>query len=157
MKINKLMFGALRKHSEHPRIVFIDTNDERLELGRDALHPVPLVEAERLLKRYEHDRIGRTLPPAYVITTYESEKHHLDATDLPSRRLIWDFYQDDLHPGMNALPQQVEVLQRHATIFDLLQSMQKHRYIPATIDGEANANSGKPSVSGRGNNTPKAN
>lgn len=144
MKINKMMFGALRKHSEHPRIVFIDTNDERLELGRDGFHPLPLVDAERLLKLYEHDPIGRTLPPAYVITTYESEEHHLDAIDLPSGLLLWGFHQVDLHPGMKTLPQQVEVRRRHAPIFALLESMQKHRHIPATFDGEANAFLGSP-------------
>ena len=120
MKINKMMFGALRKHSEHPRIVFIDTNDERLELGRDDSHPLPLVEAGRLLKLYEHDPVGRALPPAYVVTTYESEEHHLDATDLPTGLLLWGFHQDDLHPGMKTLPQQVEVRRRHAPIFALL-------------------------------------
>jgi hypothetical protein len=139
MKINKLMFGALRKRSAHPRIVFIDTNDARLELARDQHNPVPLVEAERLLKHYEQEPIGKTLPPAYVITTYESEEHHLDATDLPSGLLLWGFHHDDLKPGMKTLPQQVEVRRRHAPIFALLDSMQKHRHIPATFDGEAEA------------------
>lgn len=52
MKINKMMYGALHKHSEHPRTVFIDTNGERLELSRDTLHLLPLVETEKLLKLY---------------------------------------------------------------------------------------------------------
>jgi hypothetical protein len=139
MKINKLMFGALRKHSDHPRIVFIDTNDARLELGRDGHNPLPLVEAGRLLKHYEEEPIGKTLPPAYVITTYEPEEHHLDATDLPSGLLLWGFHHDDLKPGFKTLPQQVEMRRRHAPIFALLDSMQKHRHIPATFDGDANA------------------
>lgn len=139
LNINSLMYGALRKHSTHPRIVFIDTNDKRLESGRDQHYPVPLVEAERMLKRYEQDPIGKTLPPAYVITTYESDEHHLDATDLPSGLLLWGFHHEDLKPGLATLSQQVELRRRHAPIFALIDSMQKHRHIPATFDGEAEA------------------
>jgi len=139
MKINKLIFGALRKHSDHPRIVFIDTNDARLELGRDQHNPVPLVEAERLLKHYEEEPIGKTLPPAYVITTYEPEEHHLDAINLPSGLLLWGFHHEDLKPGLKTLTEQVEARRRHAPIFALLASMQNHRHIPATFDGDAAA------------------
>lgn len=139
LNINNLVSGALRKHSDHPRIVFIDTNDVRLELGRDQLNPVPLVEAEKLLKHYEQEPFGKTLPPAYIITTYESEEHHLDATDLPSGLLLWGFHHEDLKPGLKTLAEQVEIRRRHAPIFALLESMQKHRRIPATFDGDAEA------------------
>ena len=141
MKVNKLMFGALRKHSDHPRIVFIDTNDARLQVGRvkPTPVPIPLMEAEKLLRHYERDPIGKTLPSAYVITTYEPSEHHLDAIDVPSGMLLWGFHIDDLRPGLKTLRQQVEVRRRHAPIFALLESMQKHRNIPATFDGEAEA------------------
>jgi hypothetical protein len=139
MKINRQMHRALTKHSEHPRIVFIDTNDGRLEVGRQQPNPVALVEAENLLKRYERDPIGKTLPPAYVIATYDPEEHHLDAIDLPSGMLLWGFHLEDLKPGLKTLRQQVETRRRHAPIFALLESMQKHRHIPATFDGEAEA------------------
>jgi hypothetical protein len=139
MKINRQMHRALSKQSDHPRIVFIDTNDGRLELGRERPNPVALVEAENLLKRYERDPIGKTLPQAYVIATYDPEEHHLDAIDLPSGILLWGFHLEDLKPGLKTLPQQVEMRRRHAPIFALLESMQKHRHIPATFDGEAEA------------------
>lgn len=139
MKINRQMHRALSKQSDHPRIVFIDTNDGRLELGRERSNPVALVEAENLLKRYERDPIGKTLPQAYVIATYDPEEHHLDAIDLPSGILLWGFHLEDLKPGLKTLPQQVEMRRRHAPIFALLESMQKHRHIPATFDGEAEA------------------
>jgi hypothetical protein len=139
MKINRQMYRALSKHSDHPRIVFIDTNDSRLELGRNRPDPVALVEAEGLLDRYERDPIGRTLPPAYVIATFEPEEHHLDDVDLPYGMLLWGFHLNDLRPGPKTLLQQVEMRRRHAPIFALLESMQKHRRIPATFDGEADA------------------
>lgn len=142
MKINRQMHRALSKQSDHPRIVFIDTNDGRLELGRVQPNPVALVEAENLLKRFEQDPIGKTLPPAYVIATYDPEEHHLDAIDLPSGVLLWGFHHDDLKPGLKTLLQQVETARRHAPVFALLDSMQKHRRIPATFDGEAEAFSG---------------
>lgn len=142
MKINRQMNRALSKNSDHPRVVFIDTNDGRLELGRDQTKPIALVEAENLLKLYERDPTGQKLPQAYVIVTYDPEEHHLDATDLPSGVLLWGFHLEDLHPRPKNLLQQVKIRRRHAPIFALLDSMQKHRRIPTTFDGEAEAFSG---------------
>ncbi|WP_207911199.1 hypothetical protein [Roseateles saccharophilus] len=139
MKINRQMYRALSKHSEHPRIVFIDTNDCRLELGRNRAAPVALVEAEGQLDRYERDPIGKTLPQAYVIATFEPAEHHLDAVDLPSGMLLWGFHFDDLRPGLKTLLQQVEMRRRHSPIFALLESMEKHQHVPVTFDGEADA------------------
>lgn len=139
LKINRQMFRALSKHSDHPRIVFIDTNDVRLELGRNQPDPVAIVEAEGLLDRYERDPIGKTLPQAYVIATFDPEEHHLDDVALPYGMLLWGFHFDDLRPGPKTLRQEVKMRRRHAPIFALLESMQKHRQIPATFDGEADA------------------
>lgn len=139
MKINRQMNRALSKKSDHPRVVFIDTNDGRLELGRGQPNPVALVEAENLLRLYERDPVGQTLPQAYVIVTYEPEEHHLDAIDLPSGVLLWGFHLEDLHPGPKTLLQQVKTRRQHAPVFALLESMQKHRRIPTTFDGEAEA------------------
>jgi hypothetical protein len=144
MKINRQMYRALSKHSDHPRIVFIDTNDGRPELGRNRADPVALVEAEGLLDRYERDPIGKKLPQAYVIATFEPDEHHLDDVGLPYGMLLWGFHYDDLRPGLKTLQQQVEIRRRHAPIFALLESMQKHRQIPATFDGEAEAYLGTP-------------
>jgi hypothetical protein len=138
MKINRQMHRALSKYSDYPRIVFIDTNDGRLEVGKNK-NPVALTEAENLLKMYERDPIAKTLPQAYIIVTYDPEEHHLDAIDLPSGMLLWGFHFEDLKPGLKTLLQQVEVRRRHAPIFSLLESMQKYRHIPATFDGEAEA------------------
>lgn len=146
MKINKQMYRALSKQSDYPRIVFIDTNDGRLEAARNSSKPVALVEAENLLRRYEHDPIGRTLPQAYVIATYDPAEHHLDAIDLQSGILLWGFHYEDLKPGLKTLLQQVQTRRQHAPVFALLQSMQKHRHIPATFDGEAEAFLGGSSV-----------
>lgn len=143
MKINRLMYRALSKHSDHPRIVFIDTNDGRLELGRNQADPVAIVEAEGLLDRYERDPIGKTLPQAYVIATFDPEEHHLDDVSLPYGMLLWGFHFDDLRPGLRTLLQEVAMRRRHAPIFALLESMQKHRHIPATFDGEADAYLGR--------------
>ncbi|KPX79123.1 hypothetical protein ALP66_04082 [Pseudomonas amygdali pv. photiniae] len=142
MKINRQMNRALSKKSDHPRMVFIDTNDGRLELGRGQPNPVALVEAENLLKLYERDPNGQKLPEAYVIVTFDPEEHHLDAIDLPSGLLLWGFHLKDLHPGLKNLLQQVKVRRRHAPVFALLESMQKHRRIPTTFDGEAESFSG---------------
>lgn len=139
MKINRQTHRALSKHSDHPRIVFIDVNDGRREYGRGTTKPLPLVEAENQLKLYEQDQIGKALPQAYVIVTYEPDEHHLDRTDLTSGMLLWGFHQEDLRPGLKTLLQQVETRRSHAPIYSLLESMRRHRHIPATFDGEADA------------------
>lgn len=139
MKINRQVHRALSKHSDHPRIVFIDTNDGRMKLGRNQADPVAIVEAEGLLDRFERDPIAKTLPQAYVIATFDPEEHHLDDVALPYGMLLWGFRFDDLRPGLKTLRQEVALRRRHAPIFELLESMQKHRHIPATFDGEANA------------------
>lgn len=144
MKINRQVYRALSKQSDRPRIVFIDTNDGRLKLDRHRPNPVALVEAEGLLDRYERDAVGKTLPPAYVIATFEPAEHHLGAVDLPYGMLLWGFHIADLKPGPKTLIQQVEMRRRHAPIFALVESMQKHRQIPATFDGEAEAYLGAP-------------
>ncbi|HEK1688319.1 TPA: SEC-C domain-containing protein [Pseudomonas putida] len=144
MNINRQMSRALSKHSDHPRIVFIDTNDARLEEGRKRPAPVALVEAEGMLKRFELDPLAKALPEAYIIVTYDPHEHHLDAVDLPSGLLLWGFHIADLHPGAKTLLQQVEIQRRHAPVFALIESMQKHRRIPVTFDGEPDAFIGDP-------------
>ncbi|MNJ24021.1 SEC-C motif protein [compost metagenome] len=144
MKINRQMSRALSKQSDHPRIVFIDTNDARLEEGRKGPNPVALVEAEGLLKLFELDPSAKALPEAYIIVTYDPHEHHLDAIDLPSGLLLWGFHMKDLHPGAKTLIQQVEIKRRHAPVFALIESMQKHRRIPVTFDGEPEAFIGGP-------------
>lgn len=146
MKINKQLYRALSKKSDHPRIVFIDTNDGRLEAARNSRNPVVLAEAEHLLKLYERDRTGKELPQAYVIATYDPAEHHLDTVGLPSGILFWGFHYEDLKPGWKTVLEQVQTRRQHAQIFALLESMQKHRHVPATFDGEAEAFLGGSSV-----------
>lgn len=55
------------------------------------------------------------------------------------------FYQDDLHYEMKTLPQQEEVVQRHAPIFATTVHAE-HRHISPMFYGEANAFLGSPPV-----------
>ncbi|MBF6031479.1 SEC-C domain-containing protein [Pseudomonas sp. P115] len=137
LKVNKLLHSALTKHAEHPRIVFIDTNDGRLELHQFEKLPIALAETKRLLKCYTEDRVGRALPPAYVIATLTLEEHHLDATNLPFSFLLWGFRVNDMQPAFKSLIEQVQTRHRHLPVFELIESMEKHRTIPVSFIGEA--------------------
>ncbi len=144
LKVNKLLHSALTKHAEYPRIVFIDTNDGRLEFHRLEDLPIALAETRQRLKRYTEDPVGRTLPAAYVIATLSPEEHHLDATGLPFSFLLWGFRVDDMQPGFKTLIDEVQTRRRHLPVFELIESMGKHRAIPVSFDGEADAFANNP-------------
>lgn len=137
MKINKLLYSALRKKADHSRIVFIDTNDHRLEYNQREHLPNPLAETRALLNKYSKDPTGRTLPPTYVIATHSPEEHHLDMIDVPLSLVLLGFHIDDLQPGYKPLLEQVNIQRRHLPLFDLTRSMSEHWRIPVSFDGEA--------------------
>jgi len=139
LKLNKLLHSALTKHADHPRIVFVDTNDGRLDFHKFEHVPMPLAEARQLLKVYDMDPISKALPCAYVIATWAPEEHHLAGTGSPFAAMLLGFRVDDLAPGHRTLLEQVHIRRRHRPVFDLIESMGKHRVIPATFDGRAMA------------------
>jgi SEC-C motif len=139
LKVNKLLYSALTKRADHVRLVFIDTNDGRLDTHKYEQLPMPLAEVRQLLKLYAMDPAGRALPAAYVIATWAPEEHHLDDAGLPMGTLLLGFGIEDLAPGYRSLLEQVQIRRRHQPVFDLLESMQRHSVIPATYDGEAAA------------------
>jgi len=144
MKINRQLSRALCKHADHPRIVFIDTNDDNLKFCREGRRPLALLNAEKQLKLFERDPKAKGLPQAYVFVTYSPSEHHLEAVDLPSAMLFWGFHLEDLHPGYKTLLERVKTRRQHPTVFGLIDSMQKHRHIPVTFDGESAALAGGP-------------
>ncbi|MEE5137993.1 SEC-C domain-containing protein [Pseudomonas alliivorans] len=139
LNTNKLLYSALSKKAEHSRIVFIDTNDARLEPHRNESIPLPLAETKAMLKRYAQDPIGKTLPAAYVIATHAPEEHHLNTVNISPSLLLVGFRLDDLEPGYKTLLEQVEIRRRHSPVFELVKSMSEHGRIPASFDGEADA------------------
>lgn len=139
LKLNKLLHSALIKRADHPRLVFIDTNDGRLDMHKFEQLPLPLAEARHQLKLYSMDPISRGLPPAYVVATWAPEEHHLESSSSPFGALLLGFCIDDLAPGYRTLLEQVQLRRRHGPVFELLHSIERHRAIPATFDGEATA------------------
>ncbi|HVL10675.1 MAG TPA: SEC-C domain-containing protein [Burkholderiaceae bacterium] len=139
LKLNKLLHSALTKRADHPRIVFVDTNDGRLDIHKFEHVPMPLAEARHLLNLYDMDPVSHALPSAYVIATWAPEEHHLDATGSPFATMLLGFRVDDLAPGYRTLLEQVHIRRRHRPVFDLIESMVKHRNVPATFDGQAMA------------------
>jgi len=139
IKVNRLLHSALTKRADHVRLVFIDTNDGRLETHKYEHLPMPLAEVRQQLKRNAIDPVGKTMPSAYVIATWVPEEHHLDEAGLPMGSLLWGFGMEDLAPGYKTLLEQVQIRRRHQPVFDILGSMHKHHAMPATFDGEAAA------------------
>lgn len=139
LKINKLLHSALSKKAEHPRIVFIDTNDARLEHHRSEPIPVALAETKSMLERYALDPIGKTLPAAYVIATHSPEEHHLNMIKVPLSLLLVGFHMEGLKPGYKTLLEQVEIHRQHSPVFELARSMREHLRIPVSFDGGADA------------------
>lgn len=139
LNVNKLLHSALKKKADHPRIVFIDTNDRRQEFHRYEQLPIPLAETKALLSRYAEDPVGRTLPEAYVVALHCPQEHHLNAVDVPISLLFLGFRIEDFQPGHKTFLEQVLIWRRHLPVFELIDSMSEHLKIPVSFDGDADA------------------
>lgn len=128
---------ALKKNANHERIVFVD-------MGKPAVNfeeaKALLVKAQKQIRKHEEDPTvnGVQLPPAYVIVTNTSYWHALQGQDFHPLAAVGegflmptfkDNYKDTINNLLAAREKDKEVL-------DLIVSMQKHKDIPSTFDGE---------------------
>jgi hypothetical protein len=128
---------ALKKDADYERIVFIDMGKPA---GNFEESKALLVQAQEQIRKHEKNPVVNDvqLPAAYVIVSNTSYWHDLQGQDFHPLAAVGegflissfkDNYKDTVRNLLAAREKDKEVL-------DLVESMQKHRDIPSTFDGE---------------------
>jgi len=138
LRVAQKLTKALRKSTEHERIVFIEVNIPDV-VGEDysgtwveaAIKQVNV--AENFL-----DGSGKLYPPAYVVVTNHAFHNNLDAADSGLQAVADGFRIPDFGPRarVNRLKEYLEGLEKHREMFVFFDSLKEHSHIPATFDGE---------------------
>lgn len=127
---------ALRKSATHPRIVFIDLNvsDRITDVDKpgwpsEVCKGIRDIESSLMIK-------GEKPEPAYIFVTNDPDLYAPMEVSNGSAFCVDGFLIDDFGFEMEfeSIRKAVEAKDRHKPIFDLRDSMIKHRSIPATFD-----------------------
>lgn len=137
LRVWRQVAGALRKVSDHPRIVFVDVSSPTRTGGGEIERL--LFAAQRELRASEHQRIdGQPAPSAYILLT--ADPHHLlpDQANIARGALGEGFRIPEFKLGAQfpTLRHALEARERHRDMWHLLDSLREHHEIPSTFDGE---------------------
>jgi SEC-C motif len=126
---------ALGKKANYKRVVFLDLNKplHTLEAANRAAN-----RAEQIIKFSEQIEIdGAPAPPAYVCITNMSDQYALD-TASPATMVSFRGFKIEDFMGVEFLTirDAVRARERHWPMFQLFKSIDGHREIPQTFDGE---------------------
>lgn len=138
LRVGQKLVKALRKSTDHERIVFIEVNVPDV-VGQDysgtwvesALDQI--TEAEGFL-----DRERQHYPPAYVIVTNHAYHNNLEAADVGLEAIADGYRINDFGPRVQVsrFKEHLEILERHKEMLALVDSLKSHSHIPITFDGE---------------------
>jgi hypothetical protein len=136
-RIGRKLDEALRKHANHPRVVFIDVNvpDDAKNEGV----PSFMLRALDQARRFERSPRGRNLPPVYLFLTNRPYHHDLGGTNHRRSVIAEGFHIAEFkgHGTFATLRQAVEARDAHIDMHRLVDSIAKHNEVPATFDGES--------------------
>jgi hypothetical protein len=134
-KVGRKLYEALEKRANNKRLVFLDLNKP---LHTQDAANLAFDRAERIVKRSEGLRIqGNPAPEAYVCITNMSDQYALDTSTLTMMILFLGFkMRDFMGDEFPSLREAARARERHWPMFRLLQSIEEHREIPQTFDGE---------------------
>lgn len=135
LPVGRQLRKALEKKANHQRLVFIDLN--RPLHTEEAAHKV-LDRAERFLRQVESTEIhGTPAPSAYVCLANISDHYALDGSEMAMVLSFRGFKIRDFVDGeFSSILEAVRARERHWPMFQLLNSIEKYRDIPATFGGE---------------------
>jgi hypothetical protein len=134
-KVGRKLFEALQKKAKHKRLVFLDLNKplhtrEAANLAFD--------RAERIIRQSEGLEIEEEpAPSAYVCITNMNDQYLLDTSALTTMISFKGYkLRDFMGNEYGSLREAARARERHWPMFRLLKSMEEHRDIPQTFDGE---------------------
>lgn len=134
-KVGRKLYEALEKKANHKRLVFLNLNmplhtREAAELAFD--------RAERIIRQSGGLIVnGQSAPPAYVCITNMNDQYVLDTTALATMVLFCGFkIEDFMGVEFPTLREAARARERHWPMFQLFKSIEEHREIPQTFQGE---------------------
>ncbi len=138
LRVSQKLTTALRKSSEHARIVFIEVNIPDV-VGHDYagtwVHAAldQIKDAESFI-----DGKGELYPPAYVVVTNHAYHNNLEAVDVGLQAIADGYRIPNFGPRsqINRFKDYLENLEQHKEILALFASLKAHSHIPVTFDGE---------------------
>jgi SEC-C motif len=136
IRINRLLYRALKKNAKHARIVFTDINEP--DSNADEMPPKFMRHAEDKMRAYERDAQGKLLPPAYIIVTNTPWHFSLENNNHRCSALVHGFKFPELQAGyaFQSIRAAVDSRDAHIELYDLMKSLKEHTDIPSTFDGE---------------------
>ena len=139
--VSNQLHAALKKSSDHPRIVFIDINvDARGTTSTNPFEVLPWLKGalESIRGREQTMTIrGLPAPPAYVIVTSEPYEACLNVNYAGLAFAAEGFKIADLKIDSAMTVREARLAREsHREIYELLASMLRHQQIPVTFDGE---------------------
>jgi hypothetical protein len=139
--VNNQLHAALKKASEHRRIVFIDVNvDARGTTSTDPYEALPWLKDTLASIRAREDTMtigGIPAPPAYVVVTSEPYEACLSAPYVGMAFAAEGFKIEDFKIDSAMTMREARLAREsHREMYNLLASMLRHQEIPITFDGE---------------------
>ncbi len=134
-KVGSKLYGALEKKADHKRLIFINLNKP---LHTQEAAGIAMDRADRIIKQSEGLEInGKPAPEAYVCVTNMNDQYVLDTASLATMvsfrgYKIHDFMGDEFPSLRDA----ARAREKHWPMFQLLKSIEEHREIPQTFEGE---------------------
>ncbi len=134
-EIRWLLGSALKKKANHPRLVFIEVNDEARPIESQGQLLLDLLKSVRDKEASLQIR-GQPAPPAYLVVMNNPpatvNRPHMPAYMFEGFK-IPDFRVEGAHASLR---EALNARQRHAPIEALLESLREFNHIPVTFDGQ---------------------
>jgi hypothetical protein len=136
--LGKRFSGALKKHANHLRIVFIDLNfpyDPKVHSD----YPKAMDLAIDHIRKFEFNTAnGGNLPPAFVFLTNAPYTHHLYDEGIAYAVITDGFKLSEYktNKAYTSLREAINDREKYSDIHHLLESIEKYKTIPTTFDGE---------------------
>ena len=134
-RVGRHLYEALEKKANHKRLIFLNLNEP---LHTEEVADIAVDRAERIVSRSERLKIdGAPAPAAYVCITNMNDQYALDTSALATMISFRGFkISDFMGVEFPSLREAARARERHWPMFQLLKSMEEHRDIPQTFDGE---------------------
>ena len=136
--VGNQLYNALKKQSNHPRVIFIELNSHQRVNSDDVITFVRQI-SEHLRELERRLTInGNPAPEAYVFLTNFPYQFNLEATNIKIFALAEGYKIPEFNFGLSIpnIREALRIRKDHHEMFQLMKSIREHSQIPSTFDGE---------------------